>query len=114
MSMRDYPCSGYVLSANKVLKILPESCRELAQDLIEDGDWEGLQEYLRMHLPPQFPQPAEVFLMSDEDTSDDLERGKLYCRWDEEQLYEKIETKEMVSLREVTDKPEFCHWSMWG
>ena len=115
MSMRDCPASGYVLEARKVVKALPEDLQEQANLLIEEMDTEGLLHLLIEHFPTNLPQPAEVFMLGDEDTPEELEVGELYVRWEDEDLYT---IKEKTALHEfrsiIGTQPQFHHWAMWG
>ncbi len=115
MGMKDNPGCGYVLPVAQLIAALPRRHRDEAQDLLDDHDLEALQELLLQHLPPVLPRPAEVFVLGDDDGSDDLELGTAYARFDEEELYTKVEKPEMQALLQaVGQKPEFSQWTMWG
>ena len=115
MSMKDNPGSGYVMAAEDVIRMLPEELREQATALLEDNDWEALQEFLDENLPPGIPRPEETFLFGDEDTSDDLHSGTMYVRWDEDDLFIRQEKPCMSIMRELAAKePTFCQWAIFG
>ena len=82
---------------------------------MENCDLEAIQEFLAEHLPPTLPLSAEAFLLGHDDWGDDLEQGTVYVRFDEEELYTKVETPEMQAfLRAIGKKPQFRQWTMWG
>ncbi|MCK9462604.1 MAG: hypothetical protein M0R80_23545 [Proteobacteria bacterium] len=115
MSMKDNPCSGYVLEAEKLLTVFDPTDRDTAQWLIEEGDHEGFQELLENKFPKTFALPAETFIFSDEDTSEEMEAGKMYCRWDESDLYQKLERTELLFLkRAIGTTPQMANWTIWG
>jgi hypothetical protein len=115
MSVKGNPCSGYVLEAEKLLTALNADDRVAASLLIDTGDWKGFQGFLETHLPPVFPKPDQTFIFGHDDNSDDLEPGKMYCLWDESQLYAKVEKYELKVLEKgVGMKPQFTNWTIWG
>ena len=115
MSMQDTPATGYVLEAHKAILLLKLSDRIAAELIYEDDNSEGLQDYLEKNLPCEFPRPAEVFILSDEDTSEDLERGQMYVRWDEEELYIRTDTPAMKAIRNsLGEIPKPALWTVWG
>ena len=120
MSMKDNPGSGYVMPAEDVIRMLPEELRERATELLEDNDWEALHDFFEENLPPGIPRPEETFRFGDEDTSDDLESGKVYVRWDESDLFTRQEKPCMVEMRDLLRKagreiePTLCNWAIFG
>ena len=114
MSMKDNPGSGYVMAAEDVIRMLPEELREQATALLEDNDWEALHEFFEENLPPGIPRPEETFRFGDEDTSDDLESGTMYVRWDESDLFTMTPTLGLEELRKLGKEPTFAQWAIWG
>jgi hypothetical protein len=114
MSMKDHPTNGYVLEASKVVDAFFPEDRQEARLLLDDGDWEGFQKHCEK-LPANFPRPVETFLFGDEDSSEELEKGELYCRWEEDQLYKKVASPGLVVIRGILNiTPEQKSWAMWG
>jgi len=103
------------LEAEKLLTALSPDERVEASLLIEEADREGFQDFLEKNLPATFPRPTETFILSDEDTSEELEIGTMYCIWDESQLYTKALTHEAKAMhRAIGTTPEFMRWAIWG
>ena len=121
MSMKDNPGSGYVMAAADVMLMLPEtSVLGNGHRITRRRECEMLHELFDENLPPGIPRPEETFLFVDEDTSDDLEQGKMYVRWDESDLFYRQEKPCMVEMRDLLRKagkeaePTFCQWAIWG
>ena len=114
MSMRDNPGSGYVMAAQDVIRMLPEELREQATALLGDADGEGLHDFFEENLPPGIPRPEETFRFGDEDTSDDLESGTMYVRWDESTLFTLVPTIGLEAMRKLGNEPIFCQWAIFG
>ena len=113
--MKDNIGSGYVLTATQAIMALRPMDRRPAEILLEEGEKEGLLDYLEKNLPPEIPRPEEVFALGDEDSSDDLASGETYVRWAEEDLYERVEKEGTKALRNSLGiVPEPCHWNIWG
>ena len=74
--------------------------------MLDDNDLEAIQELLEEHLPPTLPCPAEAFVLGHDDWSEDLEQGTVYVRFDEDDLYTKVETpKCKPSIRPLGRNP---------
>lgn len=87
-----------------------------ADAVIEATDNEDLETVARMVneiLPEDFP-PVEVFILGDEDESDDLELHVWYAYWDENDLFELKPRKELFALRNSGISPERRNWVVFG
>ena len=115
MSMRDNPGCGYVLPVTDLITALPQPDQAKATELLDNHDFEALQELLSQYLPSPLPRPAEIFVLGDDDSSDDLEQGITYARFDEGDLYIKVERPAIQALLQaIGQKPEFSQWTVWG
>ena len=115
MGMREYPSSGYVVEASKLLSSLPQDQQAAYQTALEDCDTEVAQNILSEHLPESFPCFLEVWCPSAEDTVDEpMEVGGMYVIFDEADLYVRTPTPGMEALTQFGVTPEFQRWSVWG
>lgn len=114
MSMREYPCSGYVVSASQFADRLPKDKLSKYLDALNDGDRETVEQILSECLSHQLP-PFTVFCPRDTDTVDEpMEVGMTYVIFDEDDLYIKSPTPALVNLQAVGLQPQFCQWCVWG
>lgn len=115
MSMKDIACSGHVIKASDLTKILPDEMQKEYTAAIEDQNWELVGEILDGNIPTEFPPFESVFVHSDEDSSDgELDKGEIYVCFDETDLFTKAKTPEMVALEKVGIEPKFVRWTTWG
>ena len=114
MSMKNYGASGYLIKASDIEPFLPVLHRVEYRELLENGDWEGIQEFLEENLPPIFPPCCEVYLHSDENESEDLEHGEIYVTFDESDLFVKTPTPIMQALETAKVAPKYQRWVQWG
>lgn len=117
--MRNYANRGYVVLANKLSPLFStdvEKANEWNRLVTEfDGEdgLEPLQEFLDNNTPAGTVIP-ELFVLSDEDESIDLERGVVYAEYDAADLFEMIPTKFAERLRAVGIIPESNAWVTFG
>ncbi len=114
MSMRDIPASGYTVKASEFTKFLPESVQGRYTKAIEDVDSELVSEILGEHLPNDYPGFESVFILSGEDSSEDLAQGEMYVVFDESDLYVKEPTRAHEIMKFQGISPTFSRWSTWG
>lgn len=123
MSMRDYPCSGHVLSADKVRQIVykygktseVESYDENIKDGYEYVETDALELVQEICKANGLPAPESAFILSDEDTvNDNLERHVWYFYFDEDALYERTMTKAHKKLEKMGFGPTFEAWAVFG
>lgn len=113
--MRENLSTGYVLEASKLTPCFPEELQDQFTELVNDLDWEGAVEFCQEHWPEDYPVPETFFHMSDEDTSEDIERGVLYVVFDEGELYQKIPKQKALTLAlKVDAEPQIAVWSIFG
>jgi hypothetical protein len=114
MSMKDIAASGYTVEAESFKHLLPaEQAKEL-EDMLEDpaaGD--EISELLNSCIPG-IPPISEVFYFGGDDSSEDLELGKFYVLFDEEDLFETKPKPALLFLREKNVKPALCRWTNFG
>jgi len=122
MSNREYPNSGYVIRADKLVVLLKEEDRQEYLDALEDGkqdnDFTKAFDILWSQLPEDnlMCMPHTLFMLCDTDTpGENLEYGVVYAVFNENDLYEYIAT---VNLNKFIDKigetPQHSNWSIWG
>ncbi len=114
MSMRSIPASGYTVKASEFTKVLPENQQERYAKAITDQDAELVDEILNEHLPQDFPGYEQVYLVAEEDESDELEKGEVYVVFDESDLYVKEPTRQHEIMRFQEISPKFSRWTVWG
>ena len=114
MSMHDVGCSGYIVEASNLTKLLPENVREKFTQAIADQDTELVDEILVENAPPQFPEFESSFTLKDEDEADNLEKKKVYVCFQSEDLYILTPKPELNFLIANGIKPEFERWVTWG
>lgn len=118
MSMEESPGSAYVLEARKIIPHLAEEYRAGAEELIEEQDTSGLQDFLCKPevWPEDFPPIASVYRPGDEDTVDgvNMVTGEVYLLFEQEDLYI-LRPKPITNRMEVMGiKPELSNFSVWG
>jgi len=120
MSMRDYPCCGYVISEAVAKIIINKYAKEHLDDFethLQEGNLEQANELLRkISLDFEIPAPDFAFILSDEDSpGDELEVGIVYFSYHKESLYTCNETSQLTKLfREVGLSPVHAAWSTVG
>lgn len=113
--MRDIACSGHVLKASDLTKILPKESQKEYTEAIEAQNWELVAEILDGNIPVEFPPMESVFVHGDEDSSEgELEKGEIYVTFDETDLFTKTKTPELVAMEKVGIEPKFVRWNTWG
>lgn len=117
MGMRENPGSGFIVPVIQLIQnCLPKDKQAEALDILDTG-WNagGLPEFLAEHLPDELPQPEELFELADEDTpGDDMEQGVVYARFDESDLYSRMEKPALKELHRLGINPTEASWSIWG
>lgn len=116
MGMRENPAQGYVIEAEKLKQVLPTTMQETYQSALDDHDFEKAHSLLVENFPDNLPCPDSIFSLADEDTGDgDLETGVSYAYFDEASLYMKIETPELVAMRQILGQTPSLHaWTIWA
>lgn len=117
MGMHENPCTGYVVEVSTLMDhFINVEDRHTFAELIENGDYDEAVAMLDKAMPKDMACPYSIFVLNDEDTGgEDLEIGVPYACFDEEDLYEKKEKPELVSLKEtIGDVPHLHSWSIWG
>ena len=110
MSMCHVGSSGYTVKVDDLLKIIPTENRKEFAEVCEFENDETILEYLNKILPSQYPKPKSVFILQDDDESEELEIGVLYAYFDESSLYVKKLTREGECLVLAGIKPTFNNW----
>ena len=122
MSMRENPCSGYVVPVAELRPFLLPIEQLKFDELVEENDFDELNNYLatcRANNPERWgkiPSPIGCYALSDEDTpgDDELDKHVMYAMFDEGDLYVKKPTDSLVAMKEKGISPEFHAWSIWG
>ena len=112
--MRTSGCHGYVVKASTLTDILPIEVQHQYKDLLEEGDWEKLQNFLKENISEKYPVPESVFLFDGDMESDDLEEGEMYAFFNEADLFIKKESPLMEALLKKQIIPENSTWTVWG
>lgn len=113
MSMRNFGCSGYTVPLFDLIKNFDPAKRDAIIEATNEKDLEEIGELVNSSLPAGFP-PVEVFILGDEDESEDLERHVWYAYWDENDLFELKPRPELYALRNSGISPERRNWVVWG
>lgn len=113
MGMQSNPCSGYVVEGEKLKEMLPPNLRPRFEELVEDWDFEELKTFC--DSIQNLPHPATFFILGDEDESDgELERGVLYAMFEEDDLFVKTKTPQMLELEKWDVAPKRHNWTIFG
>ena len=113
--MESYPCNGYVVAVEDLKSlIVPNKRKEFEELVSEPWEDEPILEFLQKNLPRGCAKPAEVFMLSDEDFSEDLDSATWYAYFCEEDLFVKKEKAGMKFLRKHKYAPVNCSWTRWG
>jgi hypothetical protein len=116
MSMRDYPCSGYVIPLGSLEKVLPEEKKAEFKTLLEgieegERDTNEVVEFVVKNSLKDIPS-FDVFLIGDEDNpGDDLETGLYYACFPEDDLYIRVEKREYTNMKKLGIELQFSNWS---
>lgn len=110
MSMKENACSGYVVELNKLNHLIPDEYLEEYENFMDSIELEKLDELLGKVLQLN----VNCFQLNDDDNSDDLEVGTIYIRFDESDLYEKIEKPVLKELKDKGVKPQEANWAIWS
>lgn len=123
MSMRNYPCSGYLTPAlsfetiikNEYLGRYAEFMKACKSNDFDDHAI-ALEIIYDLCKDKNLPIPnVTVWFTSDDDIDDDLEYNTLYVYFDEEVLYEKTPKKELVEMSAtLNDAPKQYRWAIYG
>jgi hypothetical protein len=114
MSMRNSGASGYVVALFDLKNVIGD---ENMDKVIAATDTEGCEEITELvnsFLPKGFPLVESVFVLGDEDESEDLEQHVWYAFWDESDLFELKPRPELYALRNSNVWPERKNWVMFG
>jgi hypothetical protein len=114
MSMKNYAGSGWLIKASDIEPLLPVLHRVKYRELLENGDWEGIQDFLSENWPDNLPKFNDVYLHADEDESEDLEHGEIYVSFDESDLFVKTPTPAFAAMKSANVEPKFQRWVQWG
>lgn len=114
MSMRNSGASGHVVALFDLRKVIGD---ENMDKVIAATDTEGTEEITELvnsFIPAGFPLVESVFILGDEDESDDLEQHVWYAYWDDSDLFIQTKTPAMNALESVGVTPEYRRWVVWG
>jgi hypothetical protein len=114
MSMNNYANYGWTIKASELTRFFGEPLKSAYTQLIEDQDWESIENFLSEKMPEGFPTLSNVFLMGDEDESADLDRGEIYVYFDTTDLFTVTPTKELESMKSYGINPVESRWVTWG
>ena len=112
MGSRNVGCSGYVLRASELARVLaPDKQDEYMVLLSQDKEPEVILDWLRDNLPAGVVRPSEMFMTREDifDT-DEMEMDELYALFNEDDLYMRIPTSGFTELMSRGVKPEQCSW----
>lgn len=123
--MKSIAASAYVVEARKFLRFFTGKDYVEFERLLDECDIEGLRNFLgaatsglgpmdESHWPENLPELEDVFLLADEDESDNLERGGIYLQFDESTLFTKTPTEKMKRLMRNGAEPSYERWTIWG
>lgn len=124
MSMREYSCSGYLCDLSfleeykkgnldeKQLKIL--NLLNLNEHYNKFGNEEHDFENFYDFLEEQNNEIGGFIVFSDEDNSEEFERGVLYLSLDEDDLFVRTKTKYNEDLEKAGIDFEFGNYGFWG
>lgn len=113
MSMREVPCSGNLVIASELTKLLSVELQGEYVSAIDNQDWEEAECILSDHLPSTFPRPSSVFVVNEEDSNEEMEAGEMYVSFDDDELYVKTKTPELVMLESAGIQPKFQQWTVF-
>lgn len=121
MSNQEYPCAGYVIPVSNLRVLIPFGA-SIAKfdDLIDNGDWEEMQNLLEKErenspgLWGDIPLPLSCFVLNDEATPNELEIGVMYADFDEGDLYTKKPTVGLCAMKEKNWDVKLHSWSVYG
>ena len=116
MSMRHVGGYGYVVEVEKLASILPLSLIPKFQELCQAKDPMAIAEFLDENLINIGGSCLcpDIFKLSEEDESDDLEVGKVYACWDVNDLYTLIPSTKLHELRAKGINPLERSWVKFG
>jgi hypothetical protein len=110
--MHNYSCSGYLVKAADLTKLLPARVQEKYKTAVESGDWENATIIAEANWPEQLPPISTIFSMSDEAEFEDeeIQKGEMYAQFDDTDLYEKVPTLRHTNLMVEGIKPIHRSW----
>jgi hypothetical protein len=116
MGMHNYANTGYIVSAEKLKVLLPKNKQEKYLELLDQWeDGEAVLEFLNENMMEGIDVgPTDMFKMTEDIESEDLEIGTIYAVFEEEDLYQSVPKPELKSLNGIGIKPEFGRWVTWG
>ena len=114
MSMRDYANSGHLVNVKELVSFVPVDITKQFNQAEHDGDWETMESLLDEHLISTFPKFAAVFVVRDEDETEDMRSGDMFALFDEDDLYVKTKTPEMLAMESLGVIPKFNRWTTWA
>jgi hypothetical protein len=112
--MRDYANSGHLVNVKELVGFVPSDITEQFNQAEHDGDWETMESLLNDHLISTFPRPSGAFVVRDEDETEDMLSGEMFARFDEDDLFVKTKTPEMLMMESVGVIPKFNQWTTFG
>lgn len=116
MGMRENPNGGYVVELDELKKILPVDKIEALDKLIDDfADDDTFVEFLNPIMQEMgFPKVWSVWFADEDFASDDLEQGKFYVSFDENDLFIIEPKDEYERLTAKGIKPQLSFWTVRG
>lgn len=112
MSMRDVPSSAYTVKATEFAKLFSPTNQAIYITLIDDGDSEGVEEFLKNNLPSSFPHPDSVFVFNAEMSGEEFEEGDVIVCFAEDDLFIKEKRPAMEAMEQNGINPEYSRWTV--
>ena len=114
MSMQNYANAGWVIPVSEIFTELDSKTVERLTPFIEEHDSTEVEAILDECWPKDYPKFNTVFVMGEEDESEDLTVGEMYIEFAEDELYEKQPTREMKILTAKGIVPVDSKWVTFG
>ena len=112
--MSNTGCYGYVVKAIEFKDLLPKEQQEQFKLHVLTNNVEDVEQMLADYLPDNIANPESLFILNDDDESDDLERGVMYACYDECQLFEMTPKSQLNVLRLNGISPDKAAWVKFG
>lgn len=116
MSMREYPCGGYIINVRDLTPIFPQETHGEYEQLLQYGNIELIEEFIDMNTPDWFPAWESIYSPSDEDSVNEgqMEQGEVYLTYTVEDFFELKPKECLVNLLTHNVSPLQANWSVFG
>jgi hypothetical protein len=113
---KNYSCTGYLVKASDLTKLLPERVKAKYATAVDEGDWERAALLATENWPPQLPPIETIFTLSDDAEFEDegIHKGEMYAMFDESDLYKKVPTLAHSNLMVEGITPILRNWVDFG